>query len=81
MSKKPTPKSFPFRPESQKHYLHHQPNCQDHKKKKKNKNKNLQAAVEEHGIVDIYSEDTPWLKKKMIRFKVEKTKSESRSTN
>ena len=56
MSKKPTPKTFPSRFESQKYYSRPQPNDQDHKIK--TKNKNLQVAAEEHGIVDILSEDT-----------------------
>jgi hypothetical protein len=38
----------------------------DHKIKIKNQNKNLQAAAEEHGIVDITSKDTSWLKKTII---------------
>ena len=53
MSKKPTPKTFPSRLESQKHYSRPQPNDHDHKIKTKNKNKNLQAVTEKHGIVDI----------------------------
>jgi hypothetical protein len=63
---------------SQKYYSHSQPNGQDHKIK--NQNKNLQAAAEEHGIVDIPLEDTLWLKK-MIRSNVEETRFGSRSTN
>ena len=68
MSKKSTPKTFPSRLESQKHYSRPQPNDQDHKIK--TKNKNLQVAAEEYGIVDILSEDTLWLKK-TIRSKLD----------
>jgi hypothetical protein len=42
--------------------------------------KNLQAATEEHDIVNIPSEDTPWLKK-TIRSNVEETRSGSRFIN
>jgi hypothetical protein len=82
MSKKFTPKTFISRLESQKHYSCPQSNDQDRKIKTKNKNKNLQAVAKEHGIVDILSEDTLWLKK-TIRSKVEETRSgfRSRSTN
>ena len=80
MSKKPTPKTFPSRLESQKHYLRPQPNDQDYKIKTKNKNKNLQAAMEEHVIIYIPSKDTFWLKK-TIRSKDEELRFGSRSTN
>jgi hypothetical protein len=74
MNKKRTPKTFPSRLESQKHYSRPQSNDQDHKIKAKNKNKNLQATAEEHDIVDIPLEDTLWLKK-TIRSKVEESRS------
>jgi hypothetical protein len=70
--------TVPLLTESQKHYSRPQPNGQDHKIKIKNQNKNLQAATEEHGIVDITSKDTLWLKK-TIRSNVEEIRS--RSTN
>jgi hypothetical protein len=78
MSKKRIPKTFPSRLESQKHYSRPQSNDQDHKIKTKTKNKNLQAAAGEHDIVGIPSEDTLCLKK-MIRFKVEESRSGSKS--
>jgi hypothetical protein len=40
----------------------------------KNKTKSPQVAAEEHGIVNVFSEDTHWLKKTII-FKVEETRS------
>ena len=47
--------------------------------KKKNKQTKFSlVAKEEYSIVDILSKDTPW-SKKMIKFKVEETKFESRS--
>jgi hypothetical protein len=51
-------------------------------KKIKNKKETSQVATEEHDIVNIALEDTPW-PKKTIRYKVEETSSESmsRSTN
>jgi hypothetical protein len=76
MSKKRIPKTFHSRLESQKHYSRPQSNDQNHKIK--TKNKNLQAAAEEHDIVGIPSEDMLWLKK-MIKSKVEESRSESKS--
>jgi hypothetical protein len=70
MNKNIHTQTIPLSIESHKHYSCPQSNDQDHKIK------NLQSAMEEQGIVDIPSEDTPWLKK-TIKFNVEETRSRS----
>jgi hypothetical protein len=74
MSKTPTPKTFPSQLKGRSIIHVFSPTARTIKYK----TKNLQAAVEEHGIVDIPSEHMPWLKK-TIRSNVEDIRSGSKS--
>jgi hypothetical protein len=74
---KPPHRSIPSSTRGPGQQIHHQPEGQD-KQKIKNKTKSPQVAAEEHGIIDIPSEDMP-RPKKTIRSKVDKTRSGSKS--